>query len=84
MDSEIAVPGEFRREIESGDMLRALEAVRRGLAASFEEATPRERPALARELALVLVRIEALTQVEGATTVDNLRARREARRAEAG
>jgi len=69
--------------VASGDRRRGLEALRRHLAATIEDAEPREVAALARQLTIVLKELDDLPAVKGRSTFDDLAARRRDRKPEA-
>ena len=76
--------GSFVEEVDSGDQLRALKALRGVLAESIAQADDVKAVApLARQLALVLERIDALDEPEEASAVDDLASRRADRIAKA-
>lgn len=70
-------------EIASGDRQRALEALREAVAAQLEEAEPKEAAALSRELRQILGELDKLSAGARGDSVDDLAARRAARRSDA-
>jgi len=66
--------------VAGGDRAAALEALRDELARRLPEATDREAASLATQLRLVLAELDALSAGEEADIVDDLAARRAARR----
>jgi hypothetical protein len=79
-------PEEFVAEVESGDRLRALEALRRELARAITQAVDgKELAALALRLQRVLAEIHELGGTANEEEADDLAARRDAKlRAAAG
>lgn len=71
----------FSEEVTSGDRRRALEALRSELAKRLPDASDREAAPLATQLRQVLSELDALNTGEEGDVVDDLAARRAARRA---
>ncbi|GAA1766109.1 hypothetical protein [Streptomonospora arabica] len=71
----------FSEEVVSGDRRRALQALRDELAARIPAASDREAAPLATQLRQVLAELDALNTGEEGDVVDDLSARRAARRA---
>lgn len=71
-------------EVASGDRRRALEAARDRVARELETAEGRDVAPLTRALVQVLDKLAALSTGEEQSTVDDLAARREARRTASG
>lgn len=69
--------------VASGDRRQALEALRAVLAAAVDEADVRTLPALAKQLGDVLRELEQLPVAKESSPVDDLNARRAARRSKA-
>jgi hypothetical protein len=69
--------------VATGDYRRSLEALRDHLAACLVSVEPSFAAPLARQLSLVLDRLEELPNVERKSASDDLRARRAARRSAA-
>lgn len=69
--------------VRTGERVTALEAVRDRLAFLLEDADHRTAAGLAKQLAEVMRELESLAPERKADTVDDLSARREARRAKA-
>lgn len=66
--------------VRSGDRRASLTAIRDHLAARLETAPPRDVAAIARQLSDTIEQLENMPKEKGASIVDQLAAKREARR----